>query len=908
MIEPYETWFKRLVAASPHAWQSALGGDAVLRDRLIRIPTGFGKTAGTILAWLWNRMVRTDVLPAQREAWPRRVAFCLPMRVLVEQTEAEVRRWLKEAGLLWDGHGDHHDKVGVHVLMGGTQAKRKVDCPLCTEKSGTCDAGSWHLYPEHPAILIGTQDMLLSRALNRGYACGRARWPMEFGLLNQDCLWILDEVQLMDVGLATSAQLQAFREQDRAKPQPLGLSRPCQSWWMSATMQPEWLGKSPETSARVEELMRHRIAIPAESRTGDLWQRTRKPAALETFADEKAIAKRVAGLHAQHRAEGITLVVMNTVDRAVKVAAALRTSAAAADIRLIHSRFRPAERKEWAAFLQREACVAGSDRIIVATQVIEAGVDISARVLVTELAPWPNLVQRFGRAARWANTNEATVIVADLGLSDKKTAPYDAEALQAARDALGHVPDVAPLHLERFEEEHPDLLPKLYPYEPKHLLLRRELDDLFDTTPDLSGADVDISRFIRSGDERDVQVFWADIAADAKPADGLRAIREALCSVPFLKAADWLCGDKKGSKLKDTMRAWVWNWLDGEWRRCERRDCWPGQTILVAASCGGYVTDAGWSPESSVPVTPPHGQIPEKADPDETQDDEAMSAYAWRTIATHGGDVANEIQRIGAGLESRLAALLHLAGRWHDAGKAHPAFQKSIKHERSALDRPERQDLAKAPKQAWLPLRELYPVPPNGRRPGFRHELASTLALFAVLRRHHPDHPALLGPWRELLEKSGRAVPPEPTAITPPNPLEQELLALSADDFDLLAYLVCSHHGKVRMTWHACPADQAAADPRLRIRGIRDQDELPVLPLMDASGGIHDLPASILDLAPAAAGLDSRFGRGWTERVLDLLQRHGPFRLAWLEACLRAADMRASRIQTVDQRVGIIRP
>ena len=40
-------------------------------------------------------------------------------------------------------------------------------------------------------------------------------------------------------------------------------------------------------------------------------------------------------------------------------------------------------------------------RIVVATQVVEAGVDISARTLVTELAPWSSLVQRFGRVARY---------------------------------------------------------------------------------------------------------------------------------------------------------------------------------------------------------------------------------------------------------------------------------------------------------------------------------------------------------------------------------------------------------------------------------------------------------------------------------------------------------------------------
>lgn len=40
-------------------------------------------------------------------------------------------------------------------------------------------------------------------------------------------------------------------------------------------------------------------------------------------------------------------------------------------------------------------------REVVATQAVEAGVDVSARVLITELAPWSSLVQRFGRCNRY---------------------------------------------------------------------------------------------------------------------------------------------------------------------------------------------------------------------------------------------------------------------------------------------------------------------------------------------------------------------------------------------------------------------------------------------------------------------------------------------------------------------------
>jgi len=135
------------------------------------------------------------------------------MRALVEQTRDTVKEWLERLNLLWDDNCEHRGKVGLHILMGGE------------------DDGEWDLYPEHEAILIGTQDMLLSRALNRGYGMSRYRWPMHFGLLNNDALWVMDETQLMGVGVETSAQLDGFRQTERA-----GALPGCRTWWMSATL------------------------------------------------------------------------------------------------------------------------------------------------------------------------------------------------------------------------------------------------------------------------------------------------------------------------------------------------------------------------------------------------------------------------------------------------------------------------------------------------------------------------------------------------------------------------------------------------------------------------------------------------------------------------------------------------
>lgn len=65
-----------------------LGHGRECQSLLIDIPTGCGKTAGLVLAWLWNRVALSN------QAWPRRLVYCLPMRTLVEQTRDDVMTWV----------------------------------------------------------------------------------------------------------------------------------------------------------------------------------------------------------------------------------------------------------------------------------------------------------------------------------------------------------------------------------------------------------------------------------------------------------------------------------------------------------------------------------------------------------------------------------------------------------------------------------------------------------------------------------------------------------------------------------------------------------------------------------------------------------------------------------------------
>jgi CRISPR-associated endonuclease/helicase Cas3 len=859
----YATWFQRVAGFAPHPWQRRLGEPAVPQSCLLRIPTGLGKSAGTILPWLFHAVHRAD------PAWPRRLAFVLPMRVLADQVAREAKQWIEAAGL----------DVAVHLLMGGVESLR------------------WVEDLEHPALLVGTQDMLLSRALNRGYASARGLWPMEFGALHSDTMWVFDEVQLMGVGLATSTQLEAFRR-SRATTE----LRPTISWWMSATLQPDWLDSIDFRETRQRELAEP-IRVPAEERRGHIWDNEKTLEWRRDVSTEEELA-RVA--FDGHRPGTQTLIVVNTVKRAVETMKALEKATKKAkdgpELALAHARFRPHERAAW-SFLGKEAenALPPGGRIIVATQVVEAGVDISAALLVTDIAPYPSLVQRFGRAGRRAGDSARVIVVGDVPSDDKRVAPYTSVELAAAATALerlvkeGH--GVSVRDLETAEEGWgPDFVRRVYPYLQEQILRRAEFEDLFDTTPDLSGADLDVGRYIRVGDERDVRVFWRALESTPRVLSGIdQPRRHELCAVPVRELEDW--------RSKNNVDAYVFDYETGTWRVADRLV--PGTTVLVPASAGGYRTKFGWDP-SSKDVVPPVPLAEGDADlalaeTSASAESDALSETNgyWKTIAFHGREVAEEISSLAKALDlpPDIRKLFEIAGRWHDAGKAHRIFANAIDESR----RPEspaiakRRDLAKAPRSAWR-------RPPYPERPGFRHELASTLALFECLKLAAPEHPAVRGfTWPGTRAQTPSAVEAaNEQASAELGPFGQELAALSAEQFDLVAYLVCTHHGKVRCTWASTPLDQE--NGLTSAFGVLDGDELPELELATRDGGYAMLPALKLSLEPAEMGLGERYGKSWTDRVARLRAKYGPFTLAYLEALFRVADWRASGRPTREER------
>jgi len=102
------------------------------------------------------------------------------------------------------------------------------------------------------------------------------------------------------------------------------------------------------------------------------------------------------------------LLVFNTVERAAKAYRFLVNNYYD-DVKLLHSRLISKERKLREEFFEKRP--PSSDLIVVATQVVEAGVDYDFKTVATEISPIDSLIQRLGRAAR--RSNGEAIVYAD---------------------------------------------------------------------------------------------------------------------------------------------------------------------------------------------------------------------------------------------------------------------------------------------------------------------------------------------------------------------------------------------------------------------------------------------------------------------------------------------------------------
>lgn len=623
----YEQFFRHINQRDPFPYQQRFGV-AVPQSSKLLIPTGGAKTLAVLMRWLWRHH---QGLPVST-----RLVVVEPMRVLVSQLVSECERIVETSGL----------DIKVHRLMGGD-----VD-------------NSWVDYPAQAAIIVGTQDQVLSRCLMRGYASSRWSWPKHFALLHNDCEYFIDETQLMGPGYSTTAWLAVRRAEHETFGSPVVVT------WASATLDP--------TPLEIAELELEEWTLDsADYRHLELGSRINrlkrlKPANTKLGSDPDKFAQELAAeVLENHDPNTLSLVILGQVDRALKTYQQLQNAGVAT--RLLHSRFRRCDRQ-----LLTDGLL-DFKGILVSTQVVEAGVDLDARKLYTDLSSWASFVQRAGRCGRrgtYPTDADIYWINAEI-LTEGLCKPYDLKACEFTQSMLQTLPDAT---IRTLLQVAPPAQESLGP-----LLTSDCLKELFNTHLSPDRIDPDIAPFIREKSDLNVYVAWFP---GKLPPDDWQPIEDELCPVPIHKL--------------EGFEGYRWNDFENCWKPVRKPK--PGEVMALPQNAGGYSATLGWTGN---PADIP--SIPENTGQRELYSQDRRShTNVFVSLKDHSQDAAEEMSDILLSLPFELPSELPEIARWHDLGKVHKIFQ-------AAMGNPN-------------------PVGAKGRFPkrytqrGFRHELASALA------------------------------------------------------------------------------------------------------------------------------------------------------------------------------------
>lgn len=128
------------------------------------------------------------------------------------------------------------------------------------------------------------------------------------------------------------------------------------------------------------------------------------------------------------------LVVANRVQQAQELFRKLRDRLGSG-VELLHGRFTRRDRvmREQRILTALRGAVKTDLRVLVATQVVEVSLDVSFDVLVTELPPVDDLLQRLGRVNRYYEQERPAPVVVSLARNEAIRYVYDPERLELTR-------------------------------------------------------------------------------------------------------------------------------------------------------------------------------------------------------------------------------------------------------------------------------------------------------------------------------------------------------------------------------------------------------------------------------------------------------------------------------------------
>ena len=634
--DDFPAFFREVHGHEPFPWQKRLlehvatnGGWPSVLD----LPTGSGKTAAIDIA-VFHLALEAD-RGATRHA-PVRIAFVVDRRLVVDDAFTRAKK-LQDALVAPCGPVTGRVADALKTLSGDGP-------PLIARRlrGGIPREDDWARTPSQPTVLCSTVDQIGSRLLFRGYGVSHSMKPVHAGLIGSDCLILLDEAHLAEPFRQTLDWVQMYkgvnwREANNAN-----------APWGSALLTATPGEKPPDAFSLDDEDKSNQIL---KKRLG-----ASKRAKFKEVADDQRITVLVEEVQkASQKHVKVIGAVVNRVARARSVFRQLQEqfSPEEAECLLLIGPARPVDRDRLADQLApiRTGAERNLDKplILVATQCIEAGVDIDLDALVTEAAPLDCLRQRFGRLNRAGRNIETyAVIVAtesEVRPKDKSESkseflerindPVYGKAIKPAWDCLTDKKVVKKQGRDRIVDfgvnafsvhMNPDALAQKAD---APVLLPAHLDLLSQTAP-IPAADPEVSLYLHGAERQpnSITLVWRSDIDPGKHQDA--EIRRLLMLAPprSLEAIElplwavrrWLMReDKTPAHLADIATAAPEDNKSARpagqkrkvfrWRGNDERSRWiepaalrPGDTIVAPARYGG-VDDFGWNPEREEPAT-----------------------------------------------------------------------------------------------------------------------------------------------------------------------------------------------------------------------------------------------------------------------------------------------------------------
>lgn len=376
---------------NPHDFQIEVA-ERLLIDRksvILQAPTGSGKTWTALFPFLhaWQANL----------TFPRKCLYAVPLRVLATQFKADAERLSRG----WPR------KPEIRLQTGEQQEDPTFESDL----------------------IFTTIDQVLSSALSVPYSLGNRRANVNAGAVFSSYL-VCDELHLFPVDKAKAqgalvTLIELLRTVGDAIPFLL----------MTATLSEEML----DTVADQLNAVPVRVTPDQLPKIGSQ-RKTRRYQVVAAPLSAESVLRR-------HRTRSV--VICNQVARAIQFLEDLDTAvkndpahAGRTEIALLHSRFIQKHRqgKEAALRAQFGNPVAREgetgSRIIVATQAIEVGLDITCEQLHTELAPANAIIQRAGRCARYEGEEGDVQIYKWPEDAAHPWLPYDADRCQVTWEAF----------------------------------------------------------------------------------------------------------------------------------------------------------------------------------------------------------------------------------------------------------------------------------------------------------------------------------------------------------------------------------------------------------------------------------------------------------------------------------------